>query len=451
LTIAIVVGLSASATLHRASAQTLEEALIQAYKTNPTLNARRASLRALDEGVPQAQANWRPTVRLSGNVGRRSVETEVNNRVTVDESRTPAQAQVQLTQPLYRGGRTEAGIRRAENTVLAERARLMTTEQTVFLAAITAYVNVLRDDAVVELRANNEQRLRRQLEATQDRFRVGEVTRTDVAQAEGRLARSMADRTAAEGDLQISRAAFERTVGLPPERLSEPPAITDLPRSLRDAQTRAANDNPAVITAQFEELSATERIKEVQGELLPEVNAVGTLQRDYNATARTQRTDTSTVAATMTVPLYEAGSITSRVRQSRETANQRRIEIEESRRTAINDATSALQAYESAQASIESLQLEIRASEIALEGVQQEATVGSRTVLDVLDAEQDLLDAQVRYVRARRDAIVASFTLLAATGRLTARAFNLPVEYYDVDSHYREVQGKWWDMPGALR
>ncbi len=448
---AAIAALLASVSPAAVSAETLEEALSQAYATNPTLNARRASLRATDENVPQAASGWRPTVRLSGALGRRDVETEVNSRVTVNEVRNPGSAAVTVTQPLYQGGRTQAGIQRAEAQVQAERARLLASEQTIFIGVVTNYANVLRDTAIVELRANNEQRLRRQLEATRDRFRVGEVTRTDVAQAESRLSRSSADRISAEGNLTASRAQYERFVGRPPERPVEPTSAVALPKSSKDAAAAASTDNPNVVAAQFEEAAQRLRIKEVQGELLPDLNLVGDFTRSLDASARNQTTDAVGVQAQVSMPLYEAGSITSRVRQARETATQRRVEIEDARRQAATDGTTSFEALETAQASLKSLEQEIRAATIALEGVQQEANVGSRTVLDVLDSEQELLDAQVRQVTAKRDALIATYQVLSATGRLNAKDLGLKVELYDFDANYQRVRNKWWDLPNALR
>ncbi len=448
---ALVAALLASASPIAVSAETLEEAFIQAYTTNPTLNARRASLRAVDENVPQAVSGWRPTVRLTGALGKRDVETEQSGRTTVDERRTPGSAAVTLTQPLYQGGRTVAGTQRAEAQIQAERARLIASEQTIFLSVATFYANVMRDQAVVELRANNEQRLRRQLEATRDRFRVGEVTRTDVAQAESRLSRSTADRILAEGNLTASRASYERFVGRPPERLAEPTLQISLPTDVRDAASTAASNNPNIVAAQFEEAAQRLRIKETQGELLPDLNLVVDYTRTNDSSARDQKSWAYGAQAQVSMPLYEAGSVTSRVRQAREVATQRRVEIEDSRRQAISDATSSYESLETAKASLASLEQEIRAATIALEGVQQEANVGSRTVLDVLDSEQELLDAQVRQVSARRDAMVATYQVLSAVGRLTAKELGLPVQLYDYDANYQRVRNKWWDLPDALR
>ena len=433
------------------SAETLEEALAQTYLTNPTLNARRALLRATDESVPQAAAGWRPTVRLSGALGRREVETEQSGRTIVNEGRTSSSAGVTATQPIYQGGRTVAGTQRAEAQIQAERARLIATEQTVFLNVVTFYANVIRDQAVVDLRINNEQRLSRQLEAASDRFRVGEVTRTDVAQAESRLSRSTADRITAEGNLTVSRTSFERFVGRPPESLVEPTLQPTLPADAREAASIAANSNPTIIAAQFEEIAQRLRIRETQGELLPDLNVVADYSRTNDASARDQKTGTYGAQVQVTMPLYDAGSVTSRVRQARETATQRRVEIEEVRRQVTTEATSSYESLGTAKAGLASLEQEIRAATIALEGVQQESNIGSRTVLDVLDSEQELLDAQVRQVTAKRDTLIATYQVLSALGRLTAKDLGLPIQLYDYDANYQRVRNKWWDLPDALR
>ena len=433
------------------SAQTLEEALAQAYNNNPTLQSRRASLRSLDEGLPQALSNWRPTVTFQGNLGARQLSTNTLGRQVLDnEGRTVSTADLLVNQPIYRGGRTVAQTRVAEASVQAERARLFATEQQVFLDSVTAYATVVRDQATVELNTSNEQRLRRQLEATQDRFRVGEVTRTDVAQAEAALAGATAARIAAEGTLEASRAQFERVVGIPAGKLSETAPPETLPTK-SDSINQAANDNPNVVAAQFEEQAQLYRVRLAQGSLLPTLSVQGEARRDSNqGSSNHSATNQGTAQAILSVPLYEAGNVTSQVRQARETATQRRADIEDQRRQAINSATAAYEAVVSNKATLVSLNAQIRANNIALEGVQQEALVGSRTVLDVLDAEQALLTSQVNLVNTKRDLAVNTYTLIAATGRLNALELKLPVEIYDYDAHYRAVRNNWWGILDAL-
>lgn len=434
-----------------ARAETFAEALATAYQSNPTLLARRARLRATDETVPQALSSWRPRVTASASKGKQESDTlteTATTKSTTSLARDPQSLQLTVTQPIYRGGRTTAATRSAENGVLAERARLIAAEQSVLIDAATSYLDVVRDEATLELNIINEQRLVRQLEAARDRFRVGEITRTDVAQAESRLARATSDRIGSEGQLAISRATYRRVVGEFPGTLVPPSRPKNLPQSREDTQTQASSNNPNVIAAEYAEAGARADVRSVAGELLPEVNLVGDLTRseDSSSTANTARTDTRSITARVTMPLYEAGAITSRYRSANQTVGQRRNEVDEARRSAIESATRAFEQYDTAHARFESFSQVIAAAEIALDGVQQEASVGSRTVLDVLDAEQELLAAQVNQVQAARDEFVASFQLLSAIGRFTAFDLGLPVELYDAEDYYRRVRNKWWGL-----
>ncbi|MHA1114453.1 MAG: TolC family outer membrane protein [Alphaproteobacteria bacterium] len=428
-----------------ARAEGLIDALTAAYETNPTIQAQRARLRATDEGLPQSLAGWRPTVTLSGETGRQRYETNIGVRDR-PQHRDPTSASVIVSQPLYRGGRTVAGSRRARNLIEAERARLTGTEQGVLLDAATAFVDVVRDQAVLKLNAGNEQVLRRNLEATRDRFEVGEVTRTDVSQAESRLERATAERIRGEGALASSRAVFENVVGSVPGVLETPEPLADLPETRVAALSEAAAKNPNVVLAQFSEQAARDDVDVTTGELLPVLSLDGSISRAYDTFARASQTDSAKIAAVLTVPLYQAGAVSSRVRQSKQVAGQRRVEVEVARRDAVEGAARTWEALQTARAQIVSIEAQIRASDIALTGVREEAAVGARTVLDVLDAEQELLDARSALVRARRDEIVAGFQLRAAVGRLTARNLGLPVAFYDVEAHFKEVRGMWWGL-----
>jgi len=424
-------------------AQSLEESLAKAYTTNPTLLAGQARLRATDEGVAQALSGWRPTVSLSGEAtkGQFYSNSASINRGNV---RTPVTTGLSLSQNLYRGGRTVHTTNRAENLVKGERARLTTTEQDVLAAAGTAYMDVVRDQAVLDLNVNNERVLQRQLEATRDRFQVGEVTRTDVAQAESRLQRAVSDRITAEGDLIKSRATYRNVVGDLPGTLKTAPPLSDLPASEEETVTLARDQSPTVIAARFDELAAEDQVRIVTGELLPTVDLEGTLERRDDSSFRGSRAEEASVTATLRVPLYQAGAVSSRVREAKETVSQRRKDLERVVRTSIESATRAWEALQTARSQIRAFTAEVRAAEIALEGVRQEAQVGSRTVLDVLDAEQELLDGRVSLVRAKRDEVVASFNLRAAIGTLTVDRLALNVNRYDVDSHYKSVRDKWF-------
>jgi outer membrane protein len=430
-----------------AQAQTIEEVLAQTYRTNPQLSADRARLRALDEGVPRALSNWRPVVTLSAQAGRARdrlrTENDVGTTVSNDQLRTPEVASLQIQQPLYRGGRTLAETSRAENVVLQGRAQLQSTEQSVLLDAATAYTNLLQDQAVLDLNINNEQVLQRQLDAARDRFQVGEITRTDVSQAEARLSRARADRIQAEGNLTSSRANYLRIVGELPARLSPARVPAVIPTTEADALSAAAAENPAVVAARYSERAARDDIDLVSGELLPTVSLQGTLSRQHETQTAGLERDVGEITAVLSVPLYQAGSVDARVREAKQTASQRRILVEDTVRRAREDATRTWEALTTARARIQAFQSQIRANEIALEGVEQEARVGSRTVLDVLDAEQELLDAKVNLVRAQRDEIVSGFQLAAAMGRLTAQNLKLPVEVYDPTIYYRRTRDRW--------
>ncbi|WP_096702121.1 TolC family outer membrane protein [Magnetospirillum sp. 15-1] len=424
------------------AAETLEEVLASTYSSNPTLLARRARLRSTDEGVPQALSNWRPTVSLTGSAGRGSYD---NNTLTkYSMARSPRTEALTVTQPLFRGGRTLAATAQAENTVLSERAQLAVTEQTILLAATTAYLNVVRDEAVLRLSVNNEQVLRRQFEATEERFKVGELTRTDVSQAEARLAKATADRVAAEGNLQSSRANYVNNVGRPPEALVTPAAPPALPANLGDVTSLALAANPSVVSADYTHAAAKDNIDQIWGELLPTVSVSADISRGLQTATMDSSYTNREVLLNVSVPLYESGSVYSRVRASKHTAGQRRIEADQARRDAIETGTKAWETLQAARAQANSYQSQIKASELALAGVREESKVGSRTILDVLNAEQELFDARVNLVKAQRDVLAAAYQVKSALGQMTAQGLNLPVEVYDPTKHYDDVRGQWF-------
>lgn len=422
-----------------AAAQSLTEALATTYNTNPQLLAGRAELRATNEFVPQALSGWRPTIAGTAAIGRSWRDSDVSSGTA-----NPRSIGLSVSQPLYRGGRTVAETREAENLVLAQRARLVSIEQDVLLAAVTAYMDVLRDMAVLELTVNNEQVLARQLEASRDRFEVGEITRTDVAQSEARLSRATSERIAAEGDLTESRARFVEVVGDAPGTLETPPIVATLPASLEEAIEAAVAANPDVIASDYVERAARDGVDVVFGELLPSASLEGRAEYAEEVSTFIDNQSTATIEAQITVPLYQAGDVSARVREAKKRASQRRLEMAQQRRTAAQIATTAWEALSTARAQITAFEEEVRSNEIAVEGVREEAQVGTRTTLDVLDAEQELLDARVNLVRAERDEIVAGFQLLSTVGNLTARDLNLPVEYYDYQADYLKVRNKLW-------
>jgi outer membrane protein len=456
---AIVVALTAAIS---APAQTLTDALAEAYNTNPQLLAQRALLRSTDEQVPQALSFWRPQVTFTGQVGMATTSLETQpgaaaraagvTRSVAHAITRPDLIQFQAAQPIYRGGRTVAQTRQAINTVESTRAQTLAVETSVFQAVAMAYLDVVRDQALLEVDRNNVEVLRKQLEATQDRFRVGEVTRTDVAQAESSLAQAQGTLVAQEGTLEISRAEYVRAVGHPPGRLVLPRDRPVLPAAREEALSLAANNNFNVISAKFAELAARDNIDLVRGQLLPQVSVVGTLARSYDQsiTFKGSLTNSAQVLAQLTMPLYEGGAIYSQTRQAQQTVGQRRSQVDDARRAAVQTATQFWSTLQAARASIASFAAAVRAAQIALEGVQQEALVGTRTTLDVLIQNQQLLTTQSQLITAQHDAALAEFNLAAAVGRLIAPELKLPVKLYDMEQHYREVKDKWIGFRGGL-
>ena len=420
--------------------QSLEEALGSAYQGNPVLLAKRAALRVTDEGVPQAMSQWRPSLTAAGSSGR--TESTLSTRTESKLNFNPHSASLTLSQSLYSGGKTTAAIGSAENAVMAGRAALLGVEQKVLLDAVKAYVNVYRSQAVLELRVSNESVLKRQLEATSDRFQVGEITRTDVHQAEARLAKTTADRIQAEGDLVSSRETYQNVIGEVPVNLSRPIMELNLPSSAEETIKLALAQNPDVVSAEFNERASKNNISKVKGELLPSLDLSGTASRSLNSSGLKTSLETYSAKVTLSIPLYKSGSIYSRLRSARQTASQRLREIDAARRNVTEAATNAWQTLQTSRARIDSIDVQIKASEVALEGVQREASVGSRTVLDVLDAEQELLDAKVSIVTAQRDETIARFELKSAVGEMTAMQLALPVTAYDSLKHYNDVRSK---------
>jgi outer membrane protein len=451
---AALLGLLIACAAPAAAAETLTDALAYAYYNNPTLLAQRALLRATDELVPQALSNWRPTVTFTGQQGFSNNAVLPTFKHTPDAytNLRPSTLNLRVTQPIYRGGRTEAQTRQATNTVEAQRAQTLATETSVFQSVVMSYLDVVRDQTLVQVDINNETVLRQQLAATEARFRVGEVTRTDVAQAEASLAQATATRIAAEGTLETSRAEYTRAVGHPPGRLVFPRDVPALPASRRQALELAANDNFSVISANFTELAARDNVDVVRGQLLPEFSVVGDLTRAYDTTTQFKGVWIRSLAVTaqVTWPIYAGGAIYSQTRQAEQTVGQRLSQVDDARRAAVQTATDSWETLRAARASIVSFEAAVRAAQIALAGVQQEALVGTATTLDVLVQNQTLFTVESQLVVAQHDAALAAFNLAAATGRLIAPALKLPVKLYDMDRHYREVRNKWFGFRGGL-
>lgn len=419
--------------------ETLEEAYIDAYTSNPGLDAQRAALRATDEGVPQAVSGWRPTVTANTSYGVQHSDNGFTSRST-----SPLNAQLSINQPIYTGGRVTNQRRQADSLVQQGRASLVSTEQDVLLATVTAFVSVQRDEKVVSLNENNVSVLRRQLRASKDRFEVGESTRTDVAQSRARVARAISDLTQAEAQRTNNWANYERVIGHLPGVLDIPPPLKDLPDTLENANKIAQAENPQIIAALFAERAAHAGIGIAKSGLYPRVSIEGNYSYSNDVSGKLRNTNQASVLGRLTVPLYQGGAVYSQVRQAEQSRSQRQREIADIRRRVLENVTQAWASLTAARATNVSNRAQVKANLVALEGVQQELLVGSRTQLDVLDAEQELLNSRVALVRSLRDEYVAAHQLRAAMGRMTVQALGVPVETYDPQVNYNRVRNKWF-------
>ncbi len=427
-----------------ARGETLEEALAMAYSTNPELAARRANLRTVDEEIAIAKSGYRPQAGSNIEVTRSSTNPDGSPAF----GSTNQNYNASISQPLFRGYRTVNGVKSAQNSIYAGREQLRGTEQGVLFDAVSAYMDVIRDIAVVSLNQNQVQVLRRQLQATRDRFRVGELTRTDVAQSEARVSSAESQRIAAEGQLNISRDAYARVVGQEPGTLVKP-SLPVVPPTLDEAVAIAVQENPQLAAAKFVEQASQYDVQTAKGAVYPSANAVASAGRSDRSNTGNQVFGSSastvgSVGAQINIPLYQAGAEYARVRQAKQRASQRRIEISVAERQVVEQARNAWAQYLTARANIAAQQSAVKANEVAAEGVRQEQSVGSRTILDVLDAEQELLNARVQLVLAERNASVASYGVLASIGRLDVKSLNLKVDAYDPTRHYENVKDKWF-------
>ena len=433
-------------------ADTLEQALTAAYQSNPQLLAERAQLRATDEDVPQALSNWRPTVEITGQqgvlhqsskqdcgkapdgvLGRDCNYSALNTMANL----WPQSYGLTVTQPLYRGGQTEAATRQAIDKVRAERANLVAVEQNVFMSVVTDYMNDLQAQKLVQLAVDYEHQLRDDVVNTRHRFDAQELTLTDVSQAEAYYAQALTSRRTAEIQLQTARIAYQRDVGILPGVLIEPIRLPALP-SQDQLESDVERNNPSVIQAQFVERAAERNVRVIKGQSLPSLSLQGSAVRAKETELQSglQR-DEFEALVNLSVPLYQAGSIKSSVHQAEETVEYQRDQLDDVRRAAIQTAQQAWQQMEGDQSLIVTLDEQVKANEAAVEGIRHEAIVGDRTVFDLLIQEQGLYQAQVSLIQAHHDAIVAQFTVAQALGDLTAQALNLPVDYYDPMAHFQ--------------
>nr|WP_179956140.1 MULTISPECIES: TolC family outer membrane protein [unclassified Pannonibacter] len=426
-----------------ARAETIAEALALAYANNPTLNAARAELRSVDERVPQALAGWRPSISANASFGGiRTTGAGFSNY------RNNASISLTVQQALFRGFRTVNSTRQAEAIVRAQRENLNATEQDVLLSAAEAYVNVIRDTALVSLQRSDVEFLNEQVRAARDRFEVGEGTRTDVSQAEARHAEAQARLNSAIANLNTSRAIYRQVVGIEARNLSASTPIGRMvPKSLDIALSTSEESQPLIRQAQHLVDAAQFAVKTIEGEALPTVSVEGSLERNWT-TAPTSlgASNTASVFGRVSVPIYQGGTTSSRVRQAKEELGRTQIQLDVIRDRIRANVISAWGQYQAAEASISAAQAAVEAQQLALEGVIEEQRVGQRTTLDVLDAQRELVDQRVNLVTAQRNRIVAAFQLISAVGELDAEYLDLKVARYDPKEHYDKVRDKWFGM-----
>lgn len=433
------------------SAETLESALAKAYGNNPNLNAQRAGVRAVDETVAQAKSGYRPQINASADIGREFSQYDSRQPPslfggggeTISRS-TPRGYGVQLDQSIFNGFRTDNAVRQAESNVLGSRENLNNNEQDTLFNAASAYMNVLRDTAILDLQRNNVEVIDEQLRQTQDRFNVGEVTRTDVAQAESRLAASRSQASLAEANLRASIAQYRQYIGVEPQQLAPGRPLDKLvPRSVDAALKTAFGEHPAIKSAQHAVDAAELQVKIEQGALAPSLGVRATVAQRYDVREVGDESLNASAVATLNIPIYEGGQAYSATRQAKEQAGQRRLEADWVRDQVRAAVVSSWGQLEAARSQIEAAQAQIDAAETALNGVREEARVGQRTTLDVLNAQQELLNARVNLITAQRDRVVASYAVVQAMGRLHSRNLGLAVNHYSPKVHYNQVKDLW--------
>ena len=442
--------------LGQASAQTLPAALVHAYQNNPQLNAQRSATRATDENVAIALGGYRP--RVTGTASLSEVYLDSLSKSTsifgTTYSRQAGENVVQTyglttTQTLFNGFQTGNRTRQAEAQVFAARETLRVAEQTVLLNAATAYMNLLRDAAILELQRSNVNVLEATLRQTRDRFNVGEVTRTDVAQAESRLAAGRSQLLTAESNYVTSKATYRQVIGVEPGKLVAATPVDRLsPPNLAGAAARASTEHPTITAAAYSVDVAVFQVKIAEGALYPTVTVQGSVQKQFGSATNLSNLESlsAAVAGQVSVPIYQGGGEYATIRQAKETLGQRRLDLDTAREQIQATVTQAWGQLQAAKAQIEATQAQVAAAEIALNGVREEARVGQRTTLDVLNAQQDLVNARVALVTAQRDRVVASYTVLAAVGSLSPQILGLRIPIYDPVVHYHQIRDSWFGV-----
>ena len=425
-------------------AETISSALARAYMGNPDLNQQRAATRATDENVSKANGGYRPTVQGTAQFGYARTDGMIFSQ-TINSNTSPNSAGFTVTENLFNGNRTTNGVRQAESQVFQSREQTRNTEQNTLQNGATAYMNVLRDTAILELNKNNITVLEEQLRQTRDRFNVGEVTRTDVAQAESSLATARSQYFTAQANLATSIANYRQIIGVEPHRLEAARPIDRLlPPNLAQAISVSLAEHPGIQAAFHNVDVAALQVQIAEGALYPTLNVVaGVQQANAQQGLSTYSEFQATVLGQFSVPLYQGGTEYATIRQAKELLAQARLQADLQRDQVRANVVSAWGQLESSKAVIRSSEAAVKSSEIALDGVREEAKVGQRTTLDVLMAQQTLLQSRVSLVTAQRDRVVASYVVDAATGRLTAPNLGLAVIEYDPTVHFDQVKDRW--------
>ncbi|AVO45061.1 TolC family outer membrane protein [Phreatobacter cathodiphilus] len=436
-----------------AGAQSIEQTLVQAYRNNPDLNSARASVRVANEGLPAALSGYRPsvsaTITAAGQVAESSVGASPYLGTINGSDRTirslPRAATLSVTQPLFDGNRTTNSVRQADQNVLVARETLRNTEQTVLLASATAHMNVLREQAVLDLRRRNVEVLREQLRATRDRFNVGEVTRTDVALAESALQAAIATATGAESDLANARSVYMQQVGVQPGRLTPARTIERLlPRSLDAAIIAGQSEHPSIRGARHGADAQLLQVRIAESALYPTLGLSASVTRAAEQSSSSGQSLSGSLGVTLTIPIFaNGGRDYSTIRAAKETYGQRRIQIETAAASVRQAVTQSWAALEAARAQIQAAEVQVRSQDIAVNGIREEYKVGQRTIIDVLNATQNLTEARVSLVRAQRDRVVLSYSVLSAMGRLSGSKLALRTEIFDPTVHYNQVRDQW--------
>jgi outer membrane protein len=443
-------GVAAMVTAAAAHGEDLRGALVKTYATNPTIMGQRSQLRSLDEGVAIARAGRRP--QISGNAG---VNQNIYSSRAGFGSGRNVNAGIDVSYPLFNGGRVSNQIGAANERVAAGRAALRATEGDVFTDAVGAYMDVIRDRSIVALNQNQVRVLETNLRATRDRFEVGDLTRTDVAQSEARLALARSTLATVQGRLRSSEETYRRVIGDLPTDLQPPPPLPALPRTADEAVDIALANNPDLISIAAQIRASGRDISVARADRLPTVSGVtqgdytnflGSADDQFGGTGNANSQTTSAIGVQARIPIYQGGVVGARVRQAQA---QRSVLLErgvETERFVVASTRAAFSSYQAALQAIESNEVAVAANTLALEGTRAEQTVGTRNVLDVLNAEQELLNSQVALVTARRDAYVAGFALLNAMGRAEAEDLNLDGgALYDPLAHYNSTRRRTSD------